>query len=541
MKRYFFASVLVLTSAAMQAQDTYSNYMMTNTTDVIGTARYVGMGGAMGAFGADISAMSNNPASLGLFRKNDISFTMGGDIQDAKPYDTDNRGHFSFDQIGFVAAFPNYDRSSFINFGLNFQKKADFGHSLVASNGSLNGLSQAAQLKGLYGVGLSYPDNENFENSLTNRAYDAYLYDVELDDYSGYHPIKSQGYDFNRYTSGNLYSLELGLAGSIRDRMYLGLDFGIDFLNYESEQRYVEYRDGRLGEVEDYDIESNKRVRGSGLNVKFGGIFRPIEDNPLRIGIAIETPTWYALTQKDSYFSIASKWKAKGTDASGVYQYEYNDGDYSIYNSPDDNYLDFKIHAPWKFRFSVASNVESFLAWDVEYEYALYNKGTMGYPRSEDYNGSGLSMLKDPGMTALTSASINGVHNLRAGLEFKPISDFAVRLGYNFWSKPMKDNARLDQTVDSKAVDFLLGTDYINLGATNMLTFGLGYRHNKFYADFAYKYRAQKGDFYAFDDTFQRNGNAQDYAQFLGNGESLRPEKVNLDRHSITFTLGFKF
>ena len=40
-----------------------------------GTARFVGMGGAMGALGADISVMGTNPAGIGLFRSNDVSLS----------------------------------------------------------------------------------------------------------------------------------------------------------------------------------------------------------------------------------------------------------------------------------------------------------------------------------------------------------------------------------------------------------------------------------------------------------------------------------
>lgn len=541
MKRYIYTLAIACFSVVAYAQDSYSNYTMTSNADVIGSARYVGMGGAMGALGADISAMSNNPASLGLFRKNDMSLTMGGVIQDAKPAGTDGRGHFSFDQVGFVASFPDANRENFFNFAVNFQKKADFGRSMFVQGQNLNGLSQAAQLKGLYDYGATFVGNKYFEYSLPFRSYDANLYDITETGKTGYHQIRSDSYDFNRYSSGNLYGLDFGFAASINNRAYLGIDFGVDFMNYESDQRYIEYRNGEeYGEVEDYDIVSNKRVTGSGFNIKFGGIVRPIEDNALKFGFAVETPTWYALTQKESYFSIASKFAYD--DKTGTYDYLDNAGEYHIYDSRDDNFLEFKIHAPWKFRFSLASTVSNFLAWDVEYEYALFNHETMGYPRLDDYSGKGLSMNKDPGMSDLTRNSFNGVHNIRAGLEFKPLPEFAVRLGYNFWSKPMKTDARLDQTVDSKAVDFLTGTDYINLGATNMLTFGLGYRGKNFYADFAYKYRAQKGDFYAFDDYLQRTGSTADYGQFMAAaGQSLAPQSVDLSRHTITFTLGVKF
>mgnify|MGYP002233871926 CR=1 FL=1 len=39
--------------------------------DLNGTARFVGMGGAMGALGGDISTIGTNPAGIGIYRSND--------------------------------------------------------------------------------------------------------------------------------------------------------------------------------------------------------------------------------------------------------------------------------------------------------------------------------------------------------------------------------------------------------------------------------------------------------------------------------------
>lgn len=52
----------------MLAQETYQDTKFAENS-LTGTARYVGMGGAMEALGADISTISSNPAGLGLFRK----------------------------------------------------------------------------------------------------------------------------------------------------------------------------------------------------------------------------------------------------------------------------------------------------------------------------------------------------------------------------------------------------------------------------------------------------------------------------------------
>ncbi len=47
---------------------------------------------------------------------------------------------------------------------------------------------------------------------------------------------------------------------------------------------------------EGYSLESFNRIHGSGFDFKFGAIFRPIEDSPLRIGLAVHTPIYYKLT-----------------------------------------------------------------------------------------------------------------------------------------------------------------------------------------------------------------------------------------------------
>ena len=58
------------------AQETYENAKLTGS-ELNGTARYVGMGGAMEALGADISTIATNPAGLGLFRHSTISASGG--------------------------------------------------------------------------------------------------------------------------------------------------------------------------------------------------------------------------------------------------------------------------------------------------------------------------------------------------------------------------------------------------------------------------------------------------------------------------------
>ena len=56
-------AALALMAVPMAAQETYQDTKLVDN-DLNGTARYVGMGGAMEALGADISTISTNPAGV---------------------------------------------------------------------------------------------------------------------------------------------------------------------------------------------------------------------------------------------------------------------------------------------------------------------------------------------------------------------------------------------------------------------------------------------------------------------------------------------
>ena len=74
--KYSLAVVMSLFALSMTAQETYQDTKMIGN-ELNGTARYVGMGGAMEALGADISTISSNPAGVGLFRNSQVSLSGG--------------------------------------------------------------------------------------------------------------------------------------------------------------------------------------------------------------------------------------------------------------------------------------------------------------------------------------------------------------------------------------------------------------------------------------------------------------------------------
>ena len=122
------------------AQETYENTKMVDN-DLNGTARYVGMGGAMEALGADISTIASNPAGIGLFRSSSASLSFGLVSQDAAPdFKYGNKTNMSFDQGGFVYSMRSGNRS-FMNLAFNYKKSKNFDYILSAAD-ALNGSSQ---------------------------------------------------------------------------------------------------------------------------------------------------------------------------------------------------------------------------------------------------------------------------------------------------------------------------------------------------------------------------------------------------------------
>ena len=74
--KWILALSLMLAIGTASAQNLYDAERL-SSNDLNGTARFVGMGGAMGALGGDISTIGTNPAGIGIFRSSDVSVTLG--------------------------------------------------------------------------------------------------------------------------------------------------------------------------------------------------------------------------------------------------------------------------------------------------------------------------------------------------------------------------------------------------------------------------------------------------------------------------------
>lgn len=528
--RIIYLAALTMISTAALAQETYENTNLVDN-DLNGTARYVGMGGAMDALGADISTIGTNPAGIGLFRKSQIAGSFGMvSQQDVESFSPGNKTNASFDQIGFVYASRS-GRNSFLNFAFNYHKSRNFDQILSVA-GSLqtkdvNGNTQyASQNKLTYQKlrnGLLYQigsDGSILEDKtmITHNQLDNIYYNSLIKDNDGnYGYYDASDYVFNKAMRGYIGEYDFNISGNINDRLYLGLTVGIHDVHYKGYSEYTEAFLPNQDNIGSLTAVDSREITGTGYDLKLGAIFRPIEDSPFRIGVSVATPTWYDLTTSN---------------------YTYiTDGSYNPHNSES---YDFKLYTPWKFGVSLGHTIGNYLAIGAGYEYADYSSMDTrvidgGYYDSwwGDYYDHTSS---DKAMNRHTEQTLKGVSTVKLGLELKPDPTIAVRFGYNYVSPMFQKNGFKDGTISSEGSYYASSTDYVNWESTNRITCGIGYTVGKMNLDVAYQYSSQNGMFHPFMDSYQDNW--ADDPNFTNYVDAV---KVSNKRHQLIFTLGYKF
>ena len=146
-KKIVLAFVASMGMLMASAQDIYKVESLVGS-DLNGTARFVGMGGAMSALGADLSTMNSNPAGIGMYRRNDIAATLSLTTQpNGQSFMDIDKSRVSFDQVGLVYTTKIGSKLQFVNFGFNYQKRRNFKNYIGIDNAATGGLSQARTMQ----------------------------------------------------------------------------------------------------------------------------------------------------------------------------------------------------------------------------------------------------------------------------------------------------------------------------------------------------------------------------------------------------------
>lgn len=534
-----------LLGTAVSAQETYDNAQLA-TKDLNGTARYVGMGGAMEALGADLSTIGTNPAGIGMFRRSMVAGSFGfNSQQDAKSFGNANKTNMSFDQAGFVYSMRS-GRHSMLNFGFNYTKSKNFDQILTAA-GRLNNASQnkLSAMKNANGVYTLQDKNNGLVSNSGAYSQADYLYsNVLFNHYDANNPndpnnatltdkgvivnqttglpvyYNATGYDFGRSTTGYIGQYDFNVSGNSNDRFYWGFTVGIYDVHYNSSSLYSESLVDGDKAIGDVAMNDERKITGTGFDVKAGLIFRPAEESPFRIGLYVHTPTWYDLTTRNYTVLNNNTNEAYGSSERGKSSESY----------------DFKFYTPWRFGVSLGHTVGNYLALGATYEYADYttNDIRVNDGGEVDYWGNYYeTSSRDEAMKQNIKNSLKGVHTVKLGMEFKPEKNFAVRLGYNYQSAMYNKNGFKDGSLESYGTYYASTTDYTNWKDTHRFTAGVGYNYGKFSFDLAYQYSQTNGDFYPFmsyvDNSEPKFDNVCDAV------------KVSNKRNQLLFKVGYKF
>ena len=493
-KKIFTILAILVNGLTSFAQDTYDAARFASS-DLNGTARFVGMGGALSALGGDISVMGTNPAGTALFRKNEASFTFGAIMTSDGALGHDAT-RMSIDNAGIVFATrygsANDPGLRFVNFGVNYKKNTNFLSNLKTDIDHLDGVfSQTWQIADL--ANQAY-DADIWDGFLVDMAAPFYNNKGELEfegiigeDEYGYFGIGADKAEYHRATYGSNAQVDANLSFNFSDKYFFGASIGAYSIDYTRESYYSEIGvDGNY-----YDFTNWYETRGEGYDLKLGFICRPFDYSPFRFGVSIHTPTWYTLE-----------------DMNGSTLYYNDEYVHSLATDP----FTYSYRTPWKFGLSLGHTIGNYIAIGAEYEFSD--------PSTAKYESNGWNEdIYFRNINTITKESLKAQNTVKLGLEVKPSDEISVRVGYNYISSPFKKEAYRTVMFDSPFTE----TDFTNWGDTNRFTFGLGFRFNGGYLDLAYQYTAQEGEFYAFDDI------------------DLKPTKIENNRNQLLCTLGLRF
>ncbi len=447
-------------SAAAQNQNDIFRFSNQN---IVGSVRTLGLAGAWGAAGADLSAASNNPAGLALYRRNEMMGSIAVTANNSKTnYNgglmSDGRTQFNIPNLGVVYSIDNRSMagtkttgvtSGSFAFGMNrindYQMNTQFAGT--AKNTTV-GNYLAAQANGYDSGGFFNSNNDNYLHALAWR--------VSLIDNNGasnkYASILDRmgdtNYAVNHFqqiqTRGRMNEWYAGGGLNVGNVLYLGATLVIQHTEYSSENTFSEkvlsssvlnnpYRNCR--------ITQSMQTAGTGVGGKFGLILRPT--NFLRVGVAYHTPIRFNMT--DHYQnSIAMNYN-------GV-----------VYTQPSEgrkDYYKYQIITPEKLMASASLIVGKLMILNVDVENVDYTKGRL---QSID----GQTDFADANQR--NGAEYGKAQNYKAGIEVCG-KYTRFRAGYAYLGSPFNEN------VVSKS-----------FGSKQLLTAGFGWIYdNTYFVDLA--------------------------------------------------------
>lgn len=457
MKYLFFGLIISLSFCNKINAQGSSDALRMSSNIYQGTARLQSMGSAFGALGGDFGSLSLNPGGLGIYQSNEFAFTPTVISANTKSNYLQNttddfRYRLNLGNISYVSSFSKNDEIKNLNFGIGYNRINDFTNRNFISTNTANGsLLDEFVYYSNKGEGSHFYEDQAWstdilfiEDTLTNNYTNDFLYFAD----------GNYGQKLNKSieTSGRIGEWVFAVAMNYSHKLYLGASLNIQSFKYNKNTSHTEITNHDIfsGHYEpdsfnldypyfnSFTFQESVKSYGTGINLKIGGIFRPVHF--LRIGATIHTPTNYNVTNE-----LSTKMTSEF----------YQGNPLSLSSQSDIGESSYNVITPAKSILSLAFVYKNIGILSADYEYINYSSMRL---RSDDDNFMDVNEdIKD---------NYDKTHNIRIGAEIR-YDIFSFRAGGAFYDNPYKN----------KDIN-----DYTNI----LYTGGVGIRFESTYLDFAY-------------------------------------------------------
>jgi hypothetical protein len=422
-----------------------------------GTARFTGMGGAFGAIGGDFTALSINPAGIGVYKNSEFSFTpLIYNTRSFSEYCKNHRQEYSvrlnISNLGFIFAAPlaNSDFKA-VQFGLGYNRLANFNNRIYFEgfndkNSFLRTLSDDATVAYQNNdYDITYPWYADELAGATNLLYrdgDEWFADMN----------KNVSQSAWLHREGGIDEMVFTFGGNYADKLYLGMTLGLPIMSYRQTYRYDEWDPYETTDFKSMRYDEIYESSGSGVNGKFGVIYKPISS--LRIGAALHTSTYYWSIKESEWMTMSSSlqnslWNRTESSPERIFEYSQT--------------------TPMRLIGSLAYVAGKIAIISADYEWVDHSMNQLHPTRENVMYDANTQMRND----------YKSQHIVRTGAELR-WNDLYLRGGYGWYSSPFQNKKMNDMSL-------------------NTWSLGIGFRAGAFGVDFAYQNARTKSKYYPYN------------------------------------------
>lgn len=443
---YLLSAILLGAGAAAFAQDETDALRYSHLAPQ-GTARSMGIGGALGSIGGDFSSLSVNPAGIGVYRSSEFTFTPSLKMNNSSSTYTgtaadDNATRFTINNLGLVlssaARGKRYEKSKWksVSFGFGLNRIADFSNNYTYSG--FNNTSSASEI---FAIDANSGVNIRDDRTLAWLGYEGFLIDSFGNQGQYYTNVDwEKGLNQQRMViqKGGITDMAISLGGNYMEKLMLGATLGIPVLRYKRESTFSEV-DASGNNDNNFDNFSYREIlttTGSGVNLKLGAIYKPAD--AFRIGVAFHTPTYFGLKDVQNTTLITN---------TENYKFDLGYGDNPNTRVDGAEYMrEYNMLTPWRAVVSATGLFGKYGFITADYEIVNHAATRFNFDTDmRDYQTYINQVIRN----TYKMASV-----VRVGAEGR-IDAFSIRLGFGYYGSPYKSSA-----IDGSSMTFSGGIGF---------------------------------------------------------------------------------